>query len=152
MIGDRITESMANMMLRQMGAVQIKNMRARVNKVKFKLEEHLNVTYIYEVKKNDVIYLNRVRPYGMFLGSAENERELVSAIRKDLEIFRHAHDNPNFHKYIEVTLKIQDLVKRLEMAYLDKDVSREKLESIGKSVDALRAQIGAGDAADSGAP
>ena len=35
MIGDRITESMANMMLRQMGAVQIKNMRARVNKVKF---------------------------------------------------------------------------------------------------------------------
>ena len=43
-------------------------------------------------------------------------------------------------------------MKRLEMAYLDKDVSIEKLESIGKSVDALRAQIGAGDAADSGAP
>jgi hypothetical protein len=141
MLGDRITESMANMMLRQMGAVQIKNMQARVNKVKFKLEEHLNVTYIYEVKKNDVIYLNRVRPYAMFLGSAADERELVEAIRKDLRIFRHAHDNPNFHKYIEVTLKMQDLVRKLESAFLDKDVSLEKLEEIGLSADDLRRQI-----------
>lgn len=123
MLRDKITESMANMMLRQMGAVQIKNMPARINKVKFKLEEHLNVTYIYEVKENDVIYLNRVRPYTMFLGSAEDERELVEIIRKDLAIFRHAHDNPNFHKYVEITLKMQDLVRRLEPIYLDKDVS-----------------------------
>ena len=68
MIKNRITESMANVVLRQMGAVEIRNISAFVNKVKFRLDEHTNVTYIYEVKENETIYLTRVRPYSLYLG------------------------------------------------------------------------------------
>ena len=44
MIINRITEGMANTLLRQMGAVEIKNAPAYVNKVKFKLDEDTNAT------------------------------------------------------------------------------------------------------------
>ena len=42
MIKDRFTESMANIMLRQMGAVEILNKPAYINKVKFKLSDGSN--------------------------------------------------------------------------------------------------------------
>ncbi len=51
MIKDRFTESMANIMLRQMGAVEILNKPAYINKVKFKLSDGSNVTYINEIKE-----------------------------------------------------------------------------------------------------
>lgn len=130
MIKNRITESMANVVLRQMGAVEIKNNSAFVNKVKFRLDEHTNVTYIYEVKENETIYLARVRPYSLYLGDCADEQELVERIERDYILFRIAHETPYFDKYLNILRGMQDLTQVMEELFMQKETMEEELDAI----------------------
>ena len=134
MIKDRFTESMANIMLRQMGAVEILNKQAYINKVKFKLSDGSNVTYIYEIKEGDDIYLNRVRPYSHFLGTFHNEEELVDAIRRDYTMFRVAVTSQNFEQYQRMAKGMEDMNSELEKIVMSHQTSREDLDRIEKSI------------------
>lgn len=134
MIKDRFTESMANIMLRQMGAVEILNKQAYINKVKFKLSDGSNVTYIYEIKEGDDIYLNRVRPYSHFLGTFHNEEELVDAIRRDYTMFRVAVTSQSFEQYQRMAKGMEDMNSELEKIFMSRQTSREDLDRIEKSI------------------
>lgn len=134
MIKDRFTESMANIMLRQMGAVEILNKPAYINKVKFKLSDGSNVTYIYEIKEGDYIYLNRVRPYSHFLGTFHDEEELVDAIRKDYTMFKVAVTSKNFEQYQRMAKGMEDMNSELEKMFMSRETSREDLDRIEKSI------------------
>lgn len=134
MIKDRFTESMANIMLRQMGAVEILNKPAYINKVKFKLSDGSNVTYIYEIKEGDDIYLNRVRPYSHFLGTFHDEEELVDAIRRDYAMFKVAVTSKNFEQYQRMAKGMEDMNSELEKMFMSHETSREDLDRIEKSI------------------
>ena len=134
MIKDRFTESMANIMLRQMGAVEILNKPAYINKVKFKLSDGSNVTYIYEIKEGDDIYLNRVRPYSHFLGAFHDEEELVDAIRRDYTMFKVAVTSKNFEQYQRMAKGMEDMNSELEKMFMSRETSREDLDRIEKSI------------------
>lgn len=134
MIKDRFTESMANIMLRQMGAVEILNKPAYINKVKFKLSDGSNVTYIYEIKEGDDIYLNRVRPYSHFLGTFHDEEELVDAIRRDYTMFKVAVTSKNFEQYQRMAKGMEDMSSELEKMFMSRETSREDLDRIEKSI------------------
>lgn len=134
MIKDRFTESMANIMLRQMGAVEILNKPAYINKVKFKLSDGSNVTYIYEIKEGDDIYLNRVRPYSHFLGTFHDEEELVEAIRRDYTMFKVAVTSKNFEQYQRMAKGMEDMNSELEKMFMSRQTSREDLDRIEKSI------------------
>lgn len=134
MIKDRFTESMANIMLRQMGAVEILNKPAYINKVKFKLSDGSNVTYIYEIKEGNDIYLNRVRPYSHFLGTFHDEEELVDAIRKDYTMFKVAVTSKNFEQYQRMAKGMEDMNSELEKMFMSRETSREDLDRIEKSI------------------
>lgn len=134
MIKDRFTESMANIMLRQMGAVEILNKPAYINKVKFKLSDGSNVTYIYEIKEGDDIYLNRVRPYSHFLGTFHDEEELVDAIRKDYTMFKVAVTSKNFEQYQRMAKGMEYMNSELEKMFMSRETSREDLDRIEKSI------------------
>ena len=134
MIKDRFTESMANIMLRQMGAVEILNKPAYINKVKFKLSDGSNVTYIYEIKEGDDIYLNRVRPYSHFLGTFHDEEELVDAIRRDYSMFKVAVTSKNFEQYQRMAKGMEDMNSELEKMFMSRETSREDLDRIEKSI------------------
>ena len=134
MIKDRFTESMANIMLRHMGAVEILNKPAYINKVKFKLSDGSNVTYIYEIKEGDDIYLNRVRPYSHFLGTFHDEEELVDAIRRDYAMFKVAVTSKNFEQYQRMAKGMEDMNSELEKMFMSRETSREDLDRIEKSI------------------
>lgn len=134
MIKDRFTESMANIMLRQMGAVEILNKPAYINKVKFKLSDGSNVTYIYEIKEGDDIYLNRVRPYSHFLGTFHDEEELLDAIRRDYTMFKVAVTSKNFEQYQRMAKGMEDMNSELEKMFMSRETSREDLDRIEKSI------------------
>ena len=134
MIKDRFTESMANIMLRQMGAVEILNKPAYINKVKFKLSDGSKVTYIYEIKEGDDIYLNRVRPYSHFLGTFHDEEELVDAIRRDYAMFKVAVTSKNFEQYQRMAKGMEDMNSELEKMFMSRETSREDLDRIEKSI------------------
>ncbi len=141
MIINRITEGMANTLLRQMGAVEIKNAPAYVNKVKFKLDKDTNATYIYEIKENELIYLTRVRPYGLFLGSCKDEKELVAAIGQDLEMFREAQASPRFRQYVSIVQKMQGLGKQTENLFMNICTPEGSLDRLEGILDDLQSEI-----------
>ncbi len=141
MIINRITESMANTMLRQMGAVEIKNAPAYVNKVKFKLDGDTNATYIYEIKENEIIYLNRVRPYAIYLGEYKDEQELVSAIKEDLEMLKEAHVSPHFRQYVNIVQKMQGLGGQVENLFMNVATPEGSMDHLEKILDVLAEEI-----------
>ena len=71
MISNKISDDMINIMLRQMGADSIKTTPAHINIAKFFIGEDLRITYMYEVKEEEV-YLQRVNPYPMMIGKIYN--------------------------------------------------------------------------------
>ena len=141
MIKNRITESMANVVLRQMGAVEIRNISAFVNKVKFRLDEHTNVTYIYEVKENETIYLTRVRPYSLYLGDCADEQELVEKIERDYILFRIAHETPYFDKYLKILREMQNLTNVMEDLFMQKETAEADLDAIDQKLQELYARV-----------
>ena len=62
MISSQVTDGIVNTMLRQMGAVKIKTLPAYINIVTFRIEDEFEIQYVYEMKENDTIYLQRVTP------------------------------------------------------------------------------------------
>lgn len=141
MIINRITEGMANTLLRQMGAVEIKNAPAYVNKVKFKLDKDTNATYIYEIKENEVIYLNRVRPYALYLGEYQNEQDLVAAIRSDLEMLKEAQESPRFKQYLGIMQKMQSMGKQTEDLFMNVSTSAYSMDRLEELLDLLAHEI-----------
>ena len=90
---NRISDDMVNIMLRQMGAKSIKTSPAHINIAKFDLGEDLKITYMYEVKEEE-IYLQRVSPYPMMIGKIYNEtkkrpRYIISKVILDKESSLH---------------------------------------------------------------
>ncbi|MGN1381222.1 MAG: hypothetical protein ACI4W2_00250, partial [Eubacterium sp.] len=119
----------------------IKNAPAYVNKVKFKLDEETNATYIYEIKENEVIYLNRVRPYALYLGEYQNEQDLVAAIKEDLEMMKEAHVSPHFRQYISIVQKMQGLGGQVEKLFMNVATPEGSMDHLEKILDVLAEEI-----------
>lgn len=126
MISDKITDSIVNSILRQMGAAKIKTMPAHINIVTFMLSSKFAVKYVYEMKENEKIYLERVSPYPYFLGEPQDSNELIKVITDDLKKCRRAFESDNFELFISIAEKAHSAFARLEDILLANDFSNEK--------------------------
>jgi hypothetical protein len=130
MIKDTTTDDMVNMMLRQMGATSIKTKPAHINIVKFDLSPELRVSYMYEIKKDEGIYLQRVDPYPMLIGKLYNEQDVINIINNDLNKFKSAYGSTNFAKFIEVANNVAAFEKEIENLFMMRNVDAEDLQKI----------------------
>ena len=92
---NRVSDDMINVMLRQMGAASIKTTPAHINVAKFLIGDDLRLTYMYEVKEEE-IYLQRISPYPMMIGKIYNEQQVVDIISGDLKKFKSAYKDVRF--------------------------------------------------------
>lgn len=129
MIRNKVSDDMINVMLRQAGAVSIKTSPAHINIAKFVIGENFRITYMYEVKEEE-IYLQRVSPYPMMIAKIYNEQQVVDIIKLDLKKFESAYDSSNFSKFIEVANYVATFDKDIENLFMTHNVPREKLEKI----------------------
>lgn len=140
MIGSKIADDMINIMLRQMGAESIKTSPAHINIAKFRVGEHLRITYMYEVKEEE-IYLQRVSPYPMMIGKIYNEQQVADIIALDLRKFQSAYNSSNFKQFIAVTNDVNSLVKEIENLFMTHNVQPQDLEKIGAEMEKLHEMI-----------
>ena len=129
MIRNKVSDDMINVMLRQAGAVSIKTSPAHINIAKFVIGESFRITYMYEVKEEE-IYLQRVSPYPMMIAKIYNEQQVVDIIKLDLKKFESAYNSSNFSKFIEVANYVATFDKDIENLFMTHNVPREKLEKI----------------------
>ena len=131
---------MINIMLRQMGADSIKTTPAHINIAKFFIGEDLRITYMYEVKEEEV-YLQRVNPYPMMIGKIYNEQQVVDIIGMDLKKFRSAYNSSNFSQFVEVTNSVSAFVKEIENLFMSHNVAGKDLAEIEDALENLYALI-----------
>lgn len=131
---------MINVMLRQAGAVSIKTSPAHINIAKFVIGEEVRLTYMYEVKEEE-IYLQRVSPYPMMIGKIYNEQQVVDIIKLDLQKFQSAYNSTNFNKFIELASYVTTFNKDIENLFMTHNVPREKLEQIEEEMTKLHQLI-----------
>ena len=131
---------MINVMLRQAGAVSIKTSPAHINIVKFVIGEEVRLTYMYEVKEEE-IYLQRISPYPMMIGKIYNEQQVVDIIKLDLQKFQSAYNSTNFNKFIELASYVTTFNKDIENLFMTHNVPREKLEQIEEEMSKLHQLI-----------
>ncbi len=131
---------MINVMLRQAGAVSIKTSPAHINIAKFVIGEEVRLTYMYEVKEEE-IYLQRISPYPMMIGKIYNEQQVVDIIKLDLQKFQSAYNSTNFNKFIELASYVTTFNKDIENLFMTHNVPREKLEQIEEEMTKLHQLI-----------
>ncbi len=140
MIRSKVSDDMINVMLRQAGAVSIKTSPAHINIAKFVIGEEVRLTYMYEVKEEE-IYLQRISPYPMMIGKIYNEQQVVDIIKLDLQKFQSAYNSTNFNKFIELASYVTTFNKDIENLFMTHNVPREKLEQIEEEMTKLHQLI-----------
>ncbi|MFR7990485.1 MAG: hypothetical protein ACLU5F_07800 [Anaerovoracaceae bacterium] len=140
MIRSKVSDDMINVMLRQAGAVSIKTSPAHINIAKFVIGEEVRLTYMYEVKEEE-IYLQRISPYPMMIGKIYNEQQVVDIIKLDLQKFQSAYNSTNFNKFIELASYVTTFNKDIENLFMTHNVPREKLEQIEEEMSKLHQLI-----------
>lgn len=136
MLQDTITDNMVNTVLKQMGATSIKTKPAYINIVKFELTDSVRLIYLYEIKENESIYLQRLEPYRRFIGEPGNEDELIRLIKHDLDRFKDALVSDNFSRFIIMSDKLNIVNNKIEALLLSpKFVEAEDLTHIEADLD-----------------
>lgn len=142
MLQDTFTDNMVNGLLKQRGATSIKTKPAYINIAKFELSDSVTVVYLYELKENEAIYLQRLEPYPMTMGQIDDENQLVAVIEEDIKKFKDALTSKNFNKFIEIAGTFAEVNKGMEKCLLspktvetaDLKVIEADLESIGADI------------------
>ena len=136
MIREKFSDDMVNVMLRQLGATSLKTSPAYINIAKFEIAANMKVTYLYEMKE-DEIYLQRVSPYPMMIGKLYNEQQIVDFIKADLQKFKEASCSSNFSAYIGGAKSVQSLIMELENLFMSHNVGKEDLQKINENLEQL---------------
>lgn len=135
MLKETTSDEMVNMMMRQFGANSIKTFPAHVNIVKFDIGPDLRVSYIYEIKEEAGIFLQRVSPCPMVIGKIYNEQDVINIIQEDLNKFRAAYESSKFSTFINLATSSISLEKEIENLFLQHRVSKENLEMLDQQLD-----------------
>lgn len=140
MIRSKISDDMVNISLRQMGAISIKTSPAHINIAKFEIGEEFRITYMYEVKEEE-IYLQRVNPYPMMIGKIYNEQQVIDIIDMDLKKFQAAYRSSNFPKFVQLANDMATFNKEVENLFMTHNVPSESLDKLDQELARLHEMI-----------
>ena len=123
------------LLLRQLGATEIKKVRGLLYFIEFQIDENLQVSYCYNINKKGKYFLQRINPYPISEGVFETEIEVVTFITKDLKKFKNAKNSSNFDTFLEVTKKVNKMTDRIEYLFLNYNVEKEDMNKLNKELD-----------------
>lgn len=132
-----ITGDIIGVTLRQLGAVKIQEFSSHMHIVDFVLENGLEVSYVFNITKNDKYFLQRMKPYAIPHGKFSNDKEIVEFIKTDITKFRNASHSSNFKKFLEISEKGNDLVYTMESLFLNHNVNQELLKRVETDMNAI---------------
>ena len=67
-------------LLRQIGASEIKKVRGILYFIKFNLENNIEVSYTYNINAKNKYFLQRIKPYPIPQGTFINEHKIVEIL------------------------------------------------------------------------
>lgn len=132
-----ITGDIIGVTLRQLGATKVTVVNSQMNIVDFELENGLEISYVFNITKNDKFFLQRMRPYAMTHGKFANDKEIVEFIAEDITKFRNASHSSNFQTFLNISEAGNKMVQEMEHLFLNHNVCKETLENVEGQIAAL---------------
>lgn len=121
-------------LLRQLGATDIKKIHGILYFIKFKLDENIEISYTYNINTKNQYFLQRIKPYPLPQGTFENEYEIVSFIKRDLAKFNFAKNSSNFDLFTEVTQKVNSITSNMESLFFSTKVNDSDFLNLDKEL------------------
>ena len=131
------------LLLRQLGATEIKKVRGILYFIEFDIDEDLQVSYCYNINKKGKYFLQRINPYPISEGVFETEIEVVTFITKDLKKLQNAKNSTNFKKFLEITNKVNKMTDTIEYLFLNYNVDGEDLDTLNRELDDISTTVDA---------
>lgn len=128
-------------LLRQIGASEIKKVRGILYFIKFNLENNIEVSYTYNINAKNKYFLQRIKPYPIPQGTFINEHKIVEFIEKDLIKFHNAMNSRNFNLFLNATNKINLAASKLENLFLNYNVNSEDFIKLDKELNDILQEI-----------
>ncbi|MGX4600606.1 hypothetical protein [Faecalimicrobium sp. JNUCC 81] len=128
-------------LLRQIGASQVTKVRGLLYFIKFKLNEDLEISYVYNINAKNQYFLQRIKPYPIPQGIFTDEYEIVSFIKKDLNKFTKAMNSSNFNLFLSVTKKLNLASYNMENLFLNYNVNSDDFERLNKELNDILNEI-----------
>lgn len=128
-------------LLRQIGASEIKKVIGILYFIKFNLENNIEVSYTYNINAKNKYFLQRIKPYPIPQGTFINEHKIVEFIEKDLIKFHNAMNSRNFNLFLNATNKINLAASNLENLFLNYNVNSEDFIRLDKELNDILQEI-----------
>ncbi|RDY23754.1 hypothetical protein CHF27_006420 [Romboutsia maritimum] len=121
-------------LLRQIGATQITKVRGILYFIKFKLNEKVELSYVYNINAKNKYFLQRIKPYPITQGIFTDEYEIVSFIKEDLSKFNNVQNRNTFDSFLDLNNKIINTADNLENLFLNYVVNDDDFSKLDKSL------------------
>ena len=138
---DRVTSDMINMMVKQLGATNVKNMPAHINIYEFAINDELTIKYMLDLRRDHAMYLRRVNPYPMLLGKFYGETDVVEFIKRDISKFQNASKTDKFSKFLELADNLTQFNREIEQLFLNRKVPTAAFEEFSEEMERVRTTI-----------
>lgn len=125
-----ISNDMLHLGLKQLGADSLQTTNTKLSVVKFKINDKFNVSYLFYVKDEEKIYLQRLEPYPFKNYHFTTVEHILKFVAKDVEQFKNAANSSNFELFLLLINKNYELRGELEELFLLNNVPKEFLEEI----------------------
>lgn len=137
MATDNISWDILHMNLKQLGATNIESTSTKINRVEFKLCPFLTVSYFFNAKNEDKVFLQRIEPYPIQNMKFENVDSIIEFIKRDVTRFTNAAHSSNFSTFLRIMDKCYELRKDIEKFFLLYNVDKSLLKGIEEEIDGL---------------
>lgn len=127
------------MKLMQLGA-KVTKINSKTVYVQFELDG-LQLEYVYNLNSKGKYFLERIKPYPLPLNLCEAETDIVDIIEIDVEQFSKAVKSHNIDSFIEINLKLNELLKKFEDLFLYYNVPSEEFAIIHSKLEEVRKEI-----------
>lgn len=128
-------------LLRQIGASEIKKVRGILYFIKFNLGKDIEVSYTYNINAKNKYFLQRIKPYPIPQGIFINEQKIVEFIKKDLIKFNNSMNSRNFNLFLNATNKINLAASNLENLFLNYNVNSDDFIKLDKELNDILQEI-----------
>lgn len=140
----KLAEANGNMIetrLRLLGATKIEKVSGVLYFVKFELDDHLEVSYAYNINAKDKYFLQRVKPYPIPEGLFSDEEQVVAFIQRDLQKFKNAQHSRNFKSFVELGRTMNQVSKDMESLFLNYNVEKVDIDRLIKEFKLIQKTI-----------
>ena len=121
------------MKLIQLGAA-VQVVSGKMVYASFKFDQDVEVSYAYNINKNNKYFLERIKPYPLSIKEFENPEDVIELIKIDYDQFKNAVKSHNIKNFIGINNSLNKSIKAFEDLFLYYNIPSDCVDKINNNI------------------